>query len=612
MCGIFGYIGFKQSSKPAAKICIDGLKKLEYRGYDSAGIAGIIDGKIRWCKEMGKIAVVENKMSQESFEVDFAIAQTRWATHGKPSEINAHPHLDEACSLAVVHNGIIENYDNLKQMLQSKGVSFRSETDTEVIAQLIAHLYEGDLLAAVRRAYPLLKGSYAVALIHRDHPDQIVAMAHECPLAIGVGNSELFLSSDTNAFLEHTRKAIYLTSGEVAVIKSNSFAVYDESASVIHKQPEHLSADLSEISKGQFEHFMLKEIYEQPQTLCNALLARYSYEYGNATLEGLNIEQQQLAAVKRILILGCGTSWHAGCVAGQMIEDCARIPVDVEISSEYRYKNPIVEEGTFALAISQSGETADTIAAVRELKAKGAKIIGICNVQGSTLTREADHTLLLRAGAEIGVASTKAFTSQLVTLALFSLMLGRARHMSKTDGQRFLEALQKLPEQVQQVLDRADEIQRLAKKYAKYENFFFLGRRYMYPTCLEGALKLKEISYINANGYPAGEMKHGPIALINEKCATVACCANKQTFEKMVSNLMEIKARSGPVLAILEEGMNPLPNITQDIIFVPKTLDELASIPTTVVTQLLAYFIAKERGTEIDQPRNLAKSVTVE
>ena len=611
MCGIFGYIGSKKD-KNAASICIEGLKRLEYRGYDSAGIAGYNSGKILFCKEAGKVSIVEQKLLQDNFTADFAIAHTRWATHGKPTFINAHPHFDSQESMALVHNGIIENYDSLKQMLQSKGVSFRSDTDTEVVVQLISHLYEEDLLAAVRQALNLLKGSFAIALIHRDYPDQIIAMTHECPLAIGVGNGEAFISSDTNAFLAHTRKAVYLANSEIAIVKADGFKVYDESAMPVMKEAQLLSTDLSEISKGNFEHYMLKEIHEQPQAIRNALLSRFLHEYGTATLEEISLDVNDFMAVKRILILGCGTSWHAGYVASYMIEDCARIPVDVEISSEFRYKNPIIEEGTLVLAISQSGETADTVAAVRELKTKGAKIIGICNVQGSTLTREADHTLLLRAGPEIGVASTKAFTSQLVVLALFTLLMARARHMSKAEGQRFLEALQKLPEQVQQVLDRSAEIERLAKKYAKYDNFFFLGRRYMFPACLEGALKLKEISYINANGYPAGEMKHGPIALINEKCATVACCANKQTFDKLVSNLMEVRARCGPVLAIVEEGMNPLAQITQDVIVVPQTIDELASIPTTVATQLLAYYIAKERGTEIDQPRNLAKSVTVE
>jgi len=608
MCGIFGYIG----KKDVVKTTINGLKKLEYRGYDSAGIAGIMNGKIYHCKEAGKVAVLEESVEKAHLKLEVAIAQTRWATHGQPTKINAHPHLDNAQSLAVVHNGIIENYESLRKALSAQGAIFISQTDTEVIAHLIASFYEGDILKAIQQAIPLLKGSYAIALIHKDFPGQMIAVSVDMPLIIGVGTDEAFISSDSNAFIDHTRQVFFMDKGEIAVVKTNSIDIYDSSLNKLVRQSEQLTADSYEASKGHFEHYTLKEIFEQPQTIRSAMLSRIQEEYGTAVFEELNFDQTELLAVERILILACGTSWHAGYLASYLFEDKARIPVQVEISSEFRYKNPVVTPGTLVIAISQSGETADTIAAVRELKAKGMKILAICNVFGSTIAREADACLFLRAGPEIGVCSTKAFTSQFVVLALFCLMMARMRHMGKVEGQEFIRALQELPAQVKSVLDNAKMIQTIAKKYAKFQNFFFLGRRYMFPASLEGALKLKEISYINANGYPAGEMKHGPIALINEECPTVALCANKLTFEKLQSNLMEVKARKGYIIAILEEGEGDLEGIADDVIRIPATIDELAAIPTTVATQLLAYYIARERGADIDQPRNLAKSVTVE
>ncbi|WP_068470025.1 glutamine--fructose-6-phosphate transaminase (isomerizing) [Candidatus Protochlamydia phocaeensis] len=607
MCGIFGYVG----SKDPVKTVIEGLKKLEYRGYDSAGIAGIEDGKIVYCKEVGKVSILEQEVKKQDFHLDLAIAQTRWATHGKVTRVNAHPHFDSQHSLALVHNGIIENHEALRKQLKEKGINFVSDTDTEVIAHLIASYYEGDILQAVQKASGQLKGAYAVALIHRDFPNQIVAIAHECPLVIGIGANEAFVSSDPNAFAFYTRQAIYLSNSEIAIIKADSQQIYNADQQIT-KESHLLDTDLDSISKGRFEHYTLKEIHEQPQAIRNALLSRFLPEYGTALFEELNFNAMDLLTVERILILACGTSWHAGYVAAYMLEDKARIPVQVEISSEFRYKNPLVPPGTFVIAISQSGETADTIAAMREVKAKGARVLALCNVQSSTLAREADSTIFLKAGAEIGVCSTKAFTSQVVVLALFTLLMARMRHMSKAEGQEFLNALLKLPDQVQAVLDQSERIEALAKKYAHYDNFFYLGRRYMYPTSLEGALKLKEISYINANGYPAGEIKHGPIALINENCPAVALCANQMTYEKLLSNLMEIKARNGKIIAISEEDNGSLEEIVDDIIYVPRTIDELAAIPTTVVNQLLAYYIAKERGADIDQPRNLAKSVTVE
>ncbi len=608
MCGIFGYIG----SQDAVKMAIDGLKKLEYRGYDSAGIACINGNEIQYAKEVGKVAVLEKEVSKAKFKSHVAISQTRWATHGKPTKVNAHPHFNSDYSLALVHNGIIENHDGLRRSLQNQGIEFVSDTDTEVVAHLISSFYEGDILKAIQKALPLLKGSFAIALIHRDFPDRILAIAHDCPLVIGIGKNETFVSSDANAFASYTREVAYLENGEIAILAPGQLEILDASLTHVDKKHEKLTFEVEDFGKGKFTHYTLKEIHEQPQTIRNALYLRYIEEYGTATFDGLNLDLNELLAIQRILILACGTSLHAGYLAGYMIEDKARIPVQVEISSEFRYKNPIVAPGTFVIAISQSGETADTIAAMREVKAKGAKILALCNVQGSTLTREADMTIFLRAGPEIGVCSTKAFTSQVAVLSLFTLLLARMRHMSKQEGQDFLKALQLLPEQIQQVLDNSHHIELIARKYAHYNNFFFLGRRYMFPTSLEGALKLKEISYINANGYPAGEMKHGPIALINEECPTVALCANEMTFDKLISNLMEVKARNGKIIAIAEEDEEGLNGIADDIIRVPSTIDELAAIPTTVATQLLAYYIARERGADIDHPRNLAKSVTVE
>lgn len=609
MCGIFAYIG----SRDSLKMVLEGLKKIEYRGYDSAGVAGIKEGQIQSCKEVGKISALEKEIQDNKFQLNgVAIAQTRWATHGAPSKVNAHPHFNSEHSLALVHNGIIENYETLKEELSKKGVKFVSDTDTEVVAHLIGSFYKGNLLEAVQKSIPLLKGAFALAVIHKDHPDQMIAIAQECPLVIGVGKNETFVSSDSNAFLNYTKDVIYLTNSEIAVVKDDSVNIYDLEKGKVENKIEHLQLTGLDVNKGRFDHYTLKEINEQPQSIRNALDGHFMDEYGTAVFDELKFDLSELLAVQRILILACGTSWHAGYVASYMFEDKARIPVQVEISSEFRYKNPIILPHTFVIAISQSGETADTIAAVREIKAKGGKVVAICNVPGSTLAREADATIFLKCGPEIGVCSTKAFTSQVVILALLTLMMARMRHMSKAEGQEFLKALRILPEQIQLVLDNAYYIESLAKKYAHYENFFFLGRRFMYPTALEGALKLKEISYINANGYPAGEMKHGPIALINERCPTVALCTNRATYDKLVSNLMEVKARKGPIIAIAEEGETSLKGVVDDIIQVPPTIDELASIPTTVVTQLLAYYIAKERGADIDQPRNLAKSVTVE
>lgn len=608
MCGIFGYVG----SKDAVAITMTGLKKQEYRGYDSAGIAGFEGGQIKYRKVAGKVLKLEEELRAAPLCLSSAIAQTRWATHGEPNEVNAHPHFDTKLSLALVHNGIIENHDALRQELLSQGCVFRSDTDTEVVAQLIGHHYQGDLLATVQKVLPMLHGAYALVIIHRDHPDMFIAVAAAAPLVIGMNGDEAFVSSDVTALKGVAQEVLFLHDNEIAVVQANQVETFDATHARIEKARERISASGADVSKGTFEHFTLKEIFEQPTSLQAAIAGRYSQEYGTAVLEGLNLDMSELLNVQRILILACGTSWHAGFAGSYMIEDLARIPVQVEISSEFRYKNPIVAPGTYVIAMSQSGETADTIAAIREIKAKGAKVLAVCNVENSTIVREADGHLFLNAGPEIGVCSTKAFTNQIAVLFLFTLMMARMRHMSKGEGQAYLDALKKLPDQIQQILDEANHIQELAKRYARFDNYFFLGRRHMYPAALEGALKLKEISYINANGYAAGEIKHGPIALINPQCPTVALCANKTTYTKLLSNLMEVKARKGPIIAIAHTQLEGLDKIADDIIWVPDTNDELSIIPSSVALQLFAYFVARERGCDIDLPRNLAKSVTVE
>lgn len=608
MCGIFGYVG----PGNAVEIVLTGLKQLEYRGYDSAGIGGLKGSEMIACKAVGKINMLEEQIKKEQFTLDIALGHTRWATHGKPSVQNAHPHLDQDKTLAVVHNGIVENHAVLRKMLIEQGKVFASETDTEVIANLIAHFYEGDLFRAVQETLPLLQGSYAFALVHQDFPGQMIAVAEAAPLVIGISGGEVFLASDALAFPKQVKEVIYLSDAEIAVLSAGEIDTFDASKQRIIKTRELLASQEYSFSKGDFAHYTLKEIFEQPTSLRNALFSRYSEEQGTSVLDGLGFDVHELLQVQRIVILGCGTSWHAGCVASYLFEELARIPTQSEIASEYRYKNPIVSDGTLVIAISQSGETADTIAAVRELKSKGAKILTVCNVHGSTLAREADGHLFLRAGPEIGVCSTKAFTSQVCLLTLFALLMARMRHMDKTEGKKILHALQRLPDQVETILSRAEEIKQIAAQYRDFPHLFFIGRHVLFPTALEGALKCKEISYIHSTGYPAGEMKHGPIALIDPNCATVALCANTMTYPKLLSNLQEISARGGRIFAIASEGAEGLEGLATDVFYQPVTLDPLAPILTAVTLQLFAYYIAEELGREIDLPRNLAKSVTVE
>ncbi len=608
MCGIFGYIG----TKDPLQICLAGLEQLEYRGYDSTGMAGVVKGRLASCKKMGKLSNLKRELRLENLEL--VIGHTRWATHGRVNDENAHPHFDSHQSIAVVHNGIIENYDLLRLELRAEGIEFTSETDTEVVAQLISKHYRGDLLSAVQQTIPKLKGIYALAIIHKDHPDTIIAAAHECPLAVGVNEerTETIISSDPNAFSGATLDVLFLRNHEIAHIQKGKVDVYDMVAQKIWKKTERLQGESQALSKDGFEHFMLKEIYEQPITIQKAFFGRFNDELAKVEFESFNFTPEELASYKQVWILGCGTSAHAGSIACTYLEDLAKLPSTCEIASEARYRTPLLTPDTLVLAISQSGETADTLAAVREVKARGCKVLGLCNVKNSTLTREADGCIYQKAGPEISVCSTKALTSQIAVLALFALYMAELRGMPKEQIRSFYSELKKIPGHVQQVIERAPELEKLAQKYAHYDNFFFMGRRYMYTTSLEAALKLKEISYVNANGYPAGELKHGPIALLSTSFPVVAFCSNKKTEEKIASNLMEVKARGAPVLAFAPEGMKGISSIVDDLFFLPRTIDELSPFASTVAGQLLAYYIAKKRGCDIDQPRNLAKSVTVE
>ncbi|HSX26676.1 MAG TPA: glutamine--fructose-6-phosphate transaminase (isomerizing) [Chlamydiales bacterium] len=606
MCGIFGYVGDKDS----LKMCLAGLEQLEYRGYDSTGIAGIAAGEVVICKEAGKLSRLKEKL--ELNFLDLAIGHTRWATHGKVNNLNAHPHRDTKQEIALVHNGIIENYDSLRDQLKRDGVSFLSETDTEVIVQLIAKHYLGDLVKAVHKTVEQLKGIFAIALIHKNHPDQIIAAARECPLSIGCDDlqTESIISSDPNAFLGSSLNVLFLRNNEVARVKKGNVEVFNGKGKRVAKKTERLDGDYNRPSKEGFDHFMLKEIYEQPSTIQKAILGRF--DEGDIVFESLGFTPHELKKMRQVWLLGCGTSWHAGLIGSLFLEDLAHIPASAEIASEARYRIPILSKDTLVIAISQSGETADTMAAVREVKAHGCKVLGICNVKNSALTREADGCILQKAGPEVSVCSTKAFTSQIAVLALFAAYMARLRGMTAEEARNFYEEAKQIPGQIEQVLERAPEIQKIAKKYSRYEDFFFMGRRYMYPTCMEAALKLKEISYANANGYPGGELKHGPIALINPLFPVVAFCANRLTEDKIVSNLMEVKARGAPVLVFAPETLKIVSTIADDVFWLPPTRDELAPFASTVAGQLLAYYIAKERGCDIDQPRNLAKSVTVE
>jgi glucosamine--fructose-6-phosphate aminotransferase (isomerizing) len=608
MCGIVGYVG----PRSAPPLLLEGLKRLEYRGYDSAGVSITNGNGLETRKAAGKISKLEAVMNGSPIHGTVGIAHTRWATHGPPTECNAHPHHDCTNTIAVVHNGIIENASTLKAQLEARGHTFRSETDTEVLAHLIEAEYEDDLEGAVADALRQVEGTYGIAVVSSRDPDKIVAARKGSPLLLGVGEGEYYVASDASAILQHTRQVVYLDDGEVAVLSRNGYQVVDLRERELQKPVTKIDWDLEQIEKGGFPHFMLKEIFEQPQTIENTMRGRLLLEEGDAKLGGIDLPPEKLLEADQIIITACGTSWHAGLIGEQLIEEFARIPVEVEYASEFRYRNAVVTPKTIAIVISQSGETADTLAALREAKHRGATTIGIVNVVGSTISRETDCGMFTHAGPEIGVASTKAFTSQVVSLALFTLKLARMRGLSVVKGREIAEALQKLPNQIQEILDRAAEIEALAEEFKRAPNFLYLGRGYNFPTALEGALKLKEISYIHAEGYPAAEMKHGPIALIDEMMPVVFVAPHDSVFEKLVSNVQEVKARRGTVIAITTRDEPALEGKVDYEFRIPETIEALTPVLAAIPLQLLAYYIAVKRGANVDQPRNLAKSVTVE
>ncbi len=608
MCGIVGYVG----PRAATPLLIEGLKRLEYRGYDSAGVA-VMNGKgVEMRKAAGKIARLESAIGIAPIHGTLGIAHTRWATHGQPNERNAHPHIDEKCEVAVVHNGIIENATALRTVLEQNGHTFSSETDTEVLAHLIEASYAGCLEDAVLEALHHVDGTYGIAVVHGREPNKIVAARKGSPLLIGIGEGEYFVASDVSAILAHTRDVVYLDDGEMAVVTRDGYKIMSLDARLLEKEVKRIDWDLDEIERGGFAHFMLKEIFEQPQTLQNAMRGRVILEEGFTKLGGLNLTKDEMLSIDAITITACGTSWHSALIGEMMIEEMCRIPVEVEYASEYRYRNPIVTPNTLVIVISQSGETADTLAAMREAKRRGARTLGIVNVVGSTIAREDDGGIYVHAGPEIGVASTKAFTSQVVALALFALKLARLRNLSVERGRQIAQALADLPAQVQSILDRAEEIEALAEQFKSAHNFLYLGRGYNFPTALEGALKLKEISYIHAEGYPAAEMKHGPIALIDDLMPVVVVAPHDAVFDKVVSTVQEVKARKGRVIALTTREEPSLAGKIDYEFRIPETVDMLIPILASVPLQLLAYYIAVKRGCNVDQPRNLAKSVTVE
>jgi glutamine---fructose-6-phosphate transaminase (isomerizing) len=610
MCGIVGYLG----KSSAANILINGLKRMEYRGYDSAGIAVLNDGIIKTTKKKGKVSELERLVDLSKESSTIGIAHTRWATHGFPNDINAHPHSDEANKITIVHNGIIENYTAIKKKLTLDGYQFKSETDTEVLAVFIGALYErfGDLEYAVRFALSEVDGTFGILILSADHPDMLIAARRGSPLLIGIGDDEFVAASDAAAVIQYTKQVIYLNDNEIAVITRDGYHTKTISNVDTISKIEQIEFDLEQIEKGGFEHFMLKEIFEQPETIQNAFRGRLLVDEGDVKLGGLRHIREQLRSAERIIITACGTSWHAGLVGEYIIEHLANIPVEVEYASEFRYRNPVIKKNDIVLAISQSGETADTMAAVREAKQKGATVLGIVNVVGSSIARYTSAGVYTHAGPEIGVASTKAFTSQLTVLTLIAIMLGRMNTLSKYEGIKIAKELLKIPDKIKKIFESADKIQEIAKQHAKAKNFLYLGRGYNFPVALEGALKLKEISYIHAEGYPAAEMKHGPIALIDENMPVVFIATQDEIYEKIISNIEEVKARKGKIIAIATEGDTRIESVADNVIYIPETLPMLTPILSVIPFQLLAYYTALELDCDIDKPRNLAKSVTVE
>ena len=610
MCGIVGYIGTKQ----AAPLIVQGLKRLEYRGYESAGVCLLADGGIRIEKKAGRVMDLERAVDMDQLHGTVGVGHTRWATHGVPNDANAHPHTDQSGTIALVHNGIIENYLTIKKKLLNAGYTFRSDTDSEVLAVFIGMLYETlqDLEQAVRTALAEVEGTFGIVVISTHDPDMIIAARRGSPLILGIGNGEYLVASDAAAVIAHTRQVVYLNENEMAILRRDGFQTKTIANIDTHSVVEEIAFELEQIEKGGFEHFMLKEIYEQPITFRDGFRGRLQTEEGTVKLGGLATVREKLQSAKRIIITACGTSWHAALVGEYLIEALARVPVEVEYASEFRYRNPIISSDDVVIAISQSGETADTLAAIREAKLKGATVIGMVNVVGSTIARETDAGVYLHAGPEIGVASTKAFTSQLCVLTQFALYMGRMRGLSAEEGKRIAQELERIPEYISMILERADDVKAIAHAYAHASNFLYLGRGYNFPAALEGALKLKEISYIHAEGYPAAEMKHGPIALIDENMPVVFIAPHDEIYDKIVSNIEEVRARNGRVIAIADDEDTYIENVANHVLRVPRTLPILTPILASIPLQLLAYYIAVERGCNVDMPRNLAKSVTVE
>lgn len=609
MCGIVGYVGFRK----ALPVLMQGLKRLEYRGYDSAGLVLAEGGGLVCVKCVGKIQCLEEKVEGKQYDSTEGIAHTRWATHGEPSVINAHPHLDSKNQIALVHNGIIENYRTLKAFLEERGHKFKTQTDTEVLVQLVEEYYEGDLTEAVRIALTQVEGTYGIVVIASHERGKIVAARQGSPLVIGHGDKENFVASDMSAILAYTKRAVYLEEGEIATITADGYEITTVDQQLLRTpQVEEISWTLDQIEKSGYDHFMQKEIFEQPVTLRNAVRGRINYDEGITRLNGLNLQYDQLRDIDRIIITACGTSWHSALIGEYVFEELARIPVEIEYASEFRYRSPIIKEGTLLFVISQSGETADTLAALREAKKKGATVLGICNVVGSSIARETDGGVYIHAGPEIGVASTKAFTSQVMVLYEIAILLARMRQMSLQQGMELIQHLQKIPDQVEQILQTEGQVKKIAEEYWQNNNFLYLGRGVNFPTALEGALKLKEISYIHAEGYPAAEMKHGPIALIDENMPVVVIALRDSVHEKVLSNIEEVRARNGKVIAIASEGDTEIADKVNHAIYIPNSHPLFSPILAIIPLQLLAYHIAVLRGCHIDQPRNLAKSVTVE
>lgn len=610
MCGIVGYIG----TKNCVPILIEGLKRLEYRGYDSAGIGVVKNSGVKVVKNKGKVSLLERKILGEKLSATIGLGHTRWATHGEPNEINAHPHINEDGTLFLIHNGIIENYQTLKRSLKDQGYTFRSDTDTEVVAHLIdSFLKKGnELFQAVRLSLSEVNGAYGIAVVYQNEPDKIVVARKGSPLVLGIGEGENFIASDVSALVAHTNQIIYLEDNEVVEVFADRIVTKTIDDEDIQKEIIEITMTLDEIDRGGYQTFMLKEIMEQTESVRNSMRGRLIHEFGTAKLGGLENILERLVKSKRFIISACGTSWHSALVGEYMFEQYLRIPTEVEYASEFRYRNPILNSDDTIFFISQSGETADTLAALREAKQKGALCLGICNVVGSSIARESDGGVYIHAGPEIGVASTKAFTGQLIVLALITLLLARRKDLSLVDGRKIIEEFYSIPEKIARILKLNSHIESIAEQFVNSRNFLYLGRGYNFPVALEGALKLKEISYIHAEGYPAAEMKHGPIALVDENMPVVFIAPKDSTYEKILSNIEEVKARKGKVIVIANESDNEIDNIADWVVKVPDTIRLLMPVLTVVPLQLLAYHIAVKKGLNVDQPRNLAKSVTVE